>query len=195
MSTPNEPPTSVEVSESGSPFDMGSIMDTIKRESAELAAAKDVYIPVQGYEHSGLALHYVLPESGKALSSVAEKVMREVKKDQYTMGLYIALDTIAFLARGFYVRHPDYIDGVSDPDTQWVEFDPKLSGAPIGFDETLCECVGLPTEPLPPTRQMIRKLFGNNEMMIQGHVQRLQRWLQDARTDVSEEYWDLAGNF
>lgn len=181
----NTPP--VGGSDHKGPFDALSIIDVIKQEAKELADAKEVYINIQGYERAGLSIRYELPESGKALSLIGERAMREAKGDKYTTNLYITMDTIGFLAKGFYIRNPDKIN-------EWVELDPENTNRPIGFDSTLCEIIDLKTEN-PTVRQMIKKLFGGNDIMIFTHGEKLQRWLSDARADVNLEFWDVSGNF
>ena len=168
-----------------SPFAQPSITDLLRQEAQNLAESKTVDIPIKGFEQTGLRARYHLPESGKELDNIARKVFREFK-DTYSRNLYITTDTMAYLCDGLYVMPVDM--AVDEP----VELDPELTGAPITFDVTLAQVLGGVSEPVT-ARKVIRKLFGNNEMAILAHGEKLNRWLQDTSVDLSTELWQMQG--
>lgn len=174
-------PVEFEDQEAPTPFTEPSLVDLIKQDLKELSEAEDVFIPVKGYERTGLRVKYHMPESGKELDNIARKVMRE-QKDTYSRNLYTAIDTMIYLCDGLYVQPAD----VDEP----VELDPQLTGSPVTFDETLAMIVGLDSEN-PTARQVVRKLFGNNEMAIIAHAEKLNRWLMDTKADLSVELWQM----
>lgn len=173
---PEEPP--VGVSSSG---DGVNYIDIIKSELQELADAVDVYIPVIGYEKSGLAIKYRMPVNGKELDDIARKVEHQDSKDSYYRNLYTAIDTIVTLCTGFYVR--PY--GTED----WVMLDPQESGVPVRFDARMAEIVGLPES--ATARDILRKLFDKNEVAISLHAEKLSRWMSNKNADLSLELWQL----
>lgn len=160
-----------------------SIVDLIQQDISEIEASSDVYIPIRGYEKSGLAAHYRLPESGKQLDSIAQKVMRETK-DQYERNLRIAIDTMIALCDGLYVRP----EGVDD----YVMLDPEEKGEPLSFNDTssLGPLIGY-TDDSPTVRGLVKRLFRGNDVALISHAEKLGRWMSDTKTDIETEYWQM----
>jgi hypothetical protein len=116
-------------------FRDASLVDLLKQDLQEITENKEVFIPIVGYEKTGLAVRYRLPENGKELDNIGRKVMREYK-DQFSRNLYIGMDTMIHLCIGLYVKPP----GISD---EYVEFDPELEGSPVGFDYRMAAVLGM----------------------------------------------------
>jgi len=182
---PNEDEvTPVPGSDNGdAPFSEASIMDLLQADMQELAESKDVYIPVKGYGRTGVQIRYGLPDKGRELSDIARKVEREVK-DRYTRNITIAIDTMIHLCLGIYVQP----EGVAEP----VMLDPDETGEPVRFDNEFAKILGIETE-VKSARQVVRRLFNNNDMAIISHAEKLQRWLQDTKADITLEIWQTAG--
>jgi hypothetical protein len=164
-----------------SPFSEASIVDLLKEDLKELGETKEAYIPVKGFGRAGLQICYHLPDRGKELDDLARKVQREMK-DSYSRNLYIAIDTMIHLCSGIYVQP----EGVEQP----VMLDPENTGYPCLFDERLAELLGMEGE-VSSARQVLRKLFGGNEMAIIAHAEKLNRWLQNTKADLSLEIWQV----
>jgi hypothetical protein len=184
LETPAEPDeaTPVRGFENGdapAQFSDASIVDLLQEDMRELAETKEAYIPVKGYERVGLQVCYHLPDRGKELDEIARKVQREVK-DNYNRNITIAIDTMIHLCSGLYVQPA----GV----TERVMLDLDHTGEPVMFDERLAEMMGIAGE-VSTARQVVRKLFGNNDMMIISHAEKLNRWLQNTKADLSLEIW------
>ena len=160
-------------------FSEVSIVDLLQADMQELAETKEAYIPVKGYERVGLQVCYHLPDRGKELDQIARKVQREVK-DNYNRNITIAIDTMIHLCSGLYVQPA----GV----TERVMLDLDHTGEPVMFDEKLAEMLGIESQ-VSTAREVVRKLFGNNEMMIISHAEKLNRWLQNTKADLSLEIW------
>lgn len=158
-----------------------SYVDVFKEELRELSETQEVYVPVKGYEKTGLQIKYHMPEHGKELGLIAQRVMRETK-DVFTRNLYIAMDTMSHLCDGLYVQP----EGVEEP----VMLDPQELGEPMQFDERLAEMMGANGE-VSSSRQVIRKLFGGNDLAVVNHAERLQRWLANTKADLDAELWQL----
>jgi len=158
-----------------------SFVEVFREELRELSETQEVYIPVRGYERTGLQVRYHMPEHGKELGLIAQKVLRETK-DTFTRNLYIAMDTMSHLCDGLYVQP----EGVEEP----VMLDPQELGEPMQFDERLAEMMGANGE-VHSSRQVIRKLFANNDLAIVNHAERLQRWLANTKADIDAELWQL----
>lgn len=159
-----------------------SVVDLFKQEQQELANAKDVYIPVAGYERTGLQVHYRMPSDGKELETVGTKVGKQYK-DAYSRNLYMAIDLMILLCLGLYVQPED----VPEP----VMLDPDETGEPCQFDETLAGIMGMKYEDEPTARDVVKHLFGGNQLAVIGHAEKLQRWLQNAKADLNAEIWQL----
>lgn len=87
------------------------------------------------------------------------------------------------LNEGLYVMPPDV--------AEYVELDPEESGIPISFRDgpRLCEVFGLPID-LPPI-VALKRIFGNNEMALMTHAEKLSRWMADTKTDLNLEVWQM----
>lgn len=166
-----------------SPFESPSIIDAFRRDVEEISSIKDVHIPVKGYEFSNVTINYRLPDSGKELDNIARKIQREFK-GQFERNIYTAIDTMIALCLGLYVQPAGY----DEP----IPLDPKDRGGAVTFDPDLAETLGLPPDN-STARQVVRKLFGNNDLAIQSHAEKLSRWLQDTKADLSLEIWQLQG--
>lgn len=175
--TQDEPPQTVEM----------SVVDLLKKDLTELEESTDVFIPVPGYESSGLAVNYRLPTSGKELDAIMQRVFKQTK-DNYERGINTALDTMISLCLGLWVQLPDM------EERQPLDFD--KSGIPVRFDDRLPKNLGWELPPGETTwraRLVVRKLFANNELAIGTHVEKLQRWLQNTKIDIQSEYWESLG--
>ena len=164
-----------------SPFSGASVMDLLQADLQEIEETKEVYIPLKGYGRTGLQVCYHLPKNGKELSDIARKVEREMK-DTYSRNLTIAMDTMIHLCSGVYVQPPE----VSEP----VMLDPEETGFPCRYDERLARILGIEGE-VQSARQVVRRLFGANDMAIISHAEKLNRWLQNTKADVSLEIWQV----
>lgn len=157
-----------------------SIIDLLKADLQDLTDNAEATIPVVGYEKAGLAVKYHLPETGKQLDSIQRKVNAETK-DPYYRNLNSAMDTMILLCEGLYVRP----EGVED----YVMLDPQETGMPVRFDARMAAIVDIPED--SPSRQVLKKVFGNNEMAILNHTERLGRWLNNTKADLVTELWQL----
>lgn len=164
------------------PFSETSIIEQLQAEAQEIAGAKEVDIPIKGYQGTGLRVRYHLPDRGKELSDIADKVRREMK-DAYSRNLTIAIDTMIHLCSGLYVQP----DGVPEP----VMLDPGDTGIPVTYDQRLAEILGMENSANAGARAVVRRVFGNNDMAIIAHAEKLNRWFQNTKTDVSLEVWQL----
>jgi len=179
-------PTPVRASDNGdalSPFGEASIMDLLQQDLQEIADTKEVYIRLKGYERSGIQIKYHLPHKGRELSDIARKVERE-HKDAYSRNINIAIDTMIHLCSGVYCQP----EGVLEP----VMLDPGDTGEPCMFDGRLAQLMGIDDE-VASARQVVRRLFGDNDMAIIAHAEKLQRWLANTKADVTLEIWQTQG--
>lgn len=164
------------------PYTDPSIVDLLRQDFQELAETEDVYIPIVGWERSGLAARYVLPESGKELDNIARKVFRETK-DKYLRSVYISLDTMIHLCEGLFVK-PASVD-------EYVKLDPEETGNPVSFSDgdRLTSIFNWPEMP-KTARQAVLRLFNNNEIPLLTHSEKLQRWMQNTKADLDVEFWE-----
>jgi hypothetical protein len=159
-----------------------SIVDLIKADLRELEESEEVYIPISGFGRTNLAAKYKLPESGKQLDIIARNVMRD-QKDQYDRNLHIAVRTMILLNDGLYVK-PDGVE-------EYVQLDPEETGIPISFKDgsRFHEVFGWPADTTP--LNAMRHLFGNNEVALLAHSEKLARWMRDTKADLTIELWDM----
>lgn len=163
-----------------------SIVDLLKQDINEIATHKEAFIRVSGYEKSGIQIKYRMPEGGKELDAIAQKVERETK-DRFARNLNTMIDTIITLCEGVYCQPP----GVEEP----VELDPEETGSPCLIDERLAALLGMSTNGDSPltARLVLKRLFHNNDMAIINHAEKLNRWLMDQNADLQMELWQLVG--
>jgi hypothetical protein len=166
----------------GSPFSDFSLIDTFKSELDELVSAESVNIPVKGYERTGLQIKYHMPENGRELDNLSRTVSKQYT-GAYDKNLAIAIATMVHLCDGLYVQP----DNIPEP----VMLDPEETGYPCQFDNRLADIMGMENGEPRGQRQIVRRLFGNNDLAILSHAERLSRWLQNTKADVQSELWQL----
>lgn len=157
-----------------------SIIDLLKADLQDLIENAEAFIPVIGYEKAGLAIKYRLPETGHQLDAIARKVAKD-NQDPYYRNLWTSVDTMIFLCDGLYVKP----DGVED----YVMLDPQETGQAVRFDARMAAIVDIPED--SPARVVLKKVFGNNEMAILSHSERLGRWLNNTKADLVTELWQM----
>lgn len=172
-----DPPPVVQLGTQGA-----SIVDLLRADLADIASIEDVYIPVKGYERTGLQIRYRLPESGKELDSITRKVFRETK-DKYLRNINSIMDTMIALCIGLYVQ-PEGTD-------ERVELDPNETGSPVRIGVDLAEILGMSDSTRSTARQVIRKLFDNNDQALFVHGEKLSRWVGDTKTDVENDFFGM----
>jgi hypothetical protein len=166
-----------------------SIVDLLRQDLKELEEAEDVFIPIIGYERVGLQVKYRMPESGKQLDEIARRVMRE-HKDTYSRNLYTAIDTMITLCEGLYVQPQLEVELEQTAPDVPVMLDPELSGEPVKFDERLAEALGFGSE-VHTARAVLRRTFGNNDLAVIAHAEKLSRWLSNTKANLDMEFWQL----
>lgn len=169
------------------PLTSQSVVDLFKQEQAEIASAKDVKIPVKGYEQTGLQIQYHMPADGKELDAIGTRINKQTK-DAYSRNLFMAMDTMIHLCDGLFVQ-PN-VEGEPEV-TEPVILDPDGVGEPMHFDERLARMMGMNEPEQASARQVVKRLFGNNELAIINHAERLNRWLQNTKADLNAEIWQL----
>jgi len=156
-----------------------SLADAFRQDLEELVETKTVMISVRGYDRIRLQVQYHMA-TGKRLDEISRKVQREFK-DTFSRNLYAAIDTMIDLCDGLYVQP----EGADEP----VILDPDESGYACQFDQTLAELMKMPDAATSNARTVVRRLFGNNDIAVLNHAERLSRWLQNAKADVELEFW------
>jgi hypothetical protein len=157
----------------------GSILDIFRQEQAELASAKSVLIPIAGYEKIGLKVQYRMPYDGKELDVIGRHAQKTIK-DPYERNLAIATDTMVKLCEGIYCQP----EGVEEP----VMFDPMETGQACRFGPELAEALDVDVN---SAREVVQILFGNKDLAIIAHVEKLSRWLANSNADLESEIWEL----
>ena len=156
-----------------------SYVDLLKQDMQALTEHEEVFIKVPGYEKSGLQVKYRLPENGMELDKIARKVNREYK-ETFQRNLYNAIDMMIYLCEGLYVQPA----GEPEP----VPFDPEGRGQPAYFDDSIAGVLNMNGTELR-SRNIVKKLFNNNDFAIVNHAERLNRWLMDTSANLEVEFW------
>lgn len=160
-----------------------SPLDVFAAKHRELAAIKDVDIPIPGYDKAPpiLMIRYRLIEGSEA-ARMGDKIKRETK-DQWQRQILMSVDTFITTCVGFYF---DDGSGKARPLTYNGEH-------LVRFDRDLAEALGFADE-LPDeitARKVAFSLFNNNDAAIVQHSQILNAWFADTSLDVQA---DLMGN-
>lgn len=157
-----------------------SLLDALAAQRDEIANVTEVFIPIPGYEASGMTLmaRYRLM-SGEDIEQIGRKVLREFKKNQrYERNLYATIDMMVEACTGIFVER-------SGERIQLKNHEVEIEG----YDENLAEALKFEG---PNARRCVIGVFGNNIVAIQSHSVLLGRWMADTSTDVLSEM--LEGN-
>lgn len=163
-----------------------SPLDTFAKKHQEIAANREVNIPVPGYDKDPprLLIRYRLLD-GQEIGRMGEKIRRETK-DNWQRQILAAVDTFIAANIGFYY---DLGDGLLKPLTvrgeHLTRFDLDLANA-FKFRGELPE-----DDHQVTARQVCLALFNHNDARIALHNYLLNRWFSDTTIDVEAE---LLGN-
>lgn len=165
---------------SGGAGDDTSLLDALATQRDELAASREVYIPIPGYEKSGMQMlaRYRLV-SGEEIAAIGKKVTREYTKRQtYERNLYASIDLMISACTGVFVER----------DGEKIQL--KHNGVEIdGYNQSLAEALKFDGG---TSRLVVLGVFGNNIVAVQQHSMLFGRWMSDTSTDVMGEL--LEGN-
>jgi hypothetical protein len=165
-----------------------SLLDALADQRNVLSETRETFIPIQGYEGSGMTLYaqYRLVD-GDELSKIGRRITQQFgRKQVYERNLYASLDTMIAACTGIFI---DRGDG--------EKIQLKHNGMPInGYTQELAEALRFADEidPRQPARSVLLGIFGNNIVAIQQHSVWLGRWMGDTSADVNVEFMEAEGN-
>ncbi len=166
-----------------------AIIDLLKQDAEDVSNPQDVYIPINGWERTGLAARYRLGK-GKELEQIAIKVDRKFS-DRSDKNLYTGIDTMILLCTGLFIKSDEAVTE-ENPDG-WVELDPNNTGSALTYsDDGLAAIFGWENE-VQTARELVRKLFGKNDLATNDHAARLSRWLVNTKSKVNAALWSTEG--
>jgi len=156
-----------------------SIVDLLKQDFDELASATSVHIPIVGYDKARLTAKYHMPKRSTDIDEINRRVAKDMKgQSAFARSVRTGIETMIFLCEGLYVRP----EGMEEPEP----LDPYNTGEVADFG-SLANIFGW--DNTPRVYDMVRRLFANNDMAILSHVEKLNRWLMDAKADLTLEFW------
>lgn len=156
-----------------------SMMDQIRAQHKKLADSQDTIISVPGYEEL-LAVKYRVLDVQREINDINRRTSREFS-DPIVAALYSTLDAMArACVEIFAVRGDDNVplSEAFGPDTP-----------PIRYDQKLAEFMDF--KDVETAREVILRLFAENEPMIMDHGIRLNRWMTNTSRQVNDSF---AGN-
>lgn len=166
--------------------DPDSLLEQLAAKRQEVAATKETFIPVPGYDDKPplLLVRYRLVD-GPELQFIGDKIRRETR-DQWQRQVFAAVDTFILACTGIFIDKGD--------NTTPVQM--SFNGEPVtGFTEELAKALRYYDElPSPATaRSVVFGLFAGNEIAINQHMFLLNRWSTNTTVDVREA--SFSGNF
>jgi hypothetical protein len=158
-----------------------SLADQLRERRAEIAQAKEVFIPLTGYEQYNVTVKHRLVDRVE-VERIGRRVIAETK-DRGERNMRILIDTIIHSTLGFYVQP----DGVEEPEL--IE-NPATHVGILGWDE-FAHYLGLsngdPSEE-PNIRGALYWVFGSNEFAVGQYGIILNRWMGNTGLKVDEEF-------
>lgn len=149
-----------------------SPMEALRAKRDEVAAKRDVLIPLFGYEEMELKVKYRLLERHET-DELTKKIRRQTKERSEFM-YRVLVDTIILACEGFFI-------GGDNPE-------PLVGENGTGFiDSYATFAKELKGEEIPTHRQAVLYVFGDNEFAVGQHGLLLNRWLGDTNLNIDEE--------
>lgn len=162
---------------------MQSMMDKLRAErEAEAPDTADINIP--GYHELFVARYKVIP--GRIVSDLGKRAQRQFQ-EEHERNLWATVDLIIAANIGLYYRNFD----IDDPDKQLVPLDPEHEvGDPAAVavtfsDPSTATLLGVDTQ---TARDLVYKVFGENDTAIMAHGILLSRWMADTSKGVDASF-------
>jgi hypothetical protein len=173
-----------------SPLDNGSsALAALAQQRNALATTRETYLPIPGYERSGIALYvkYRLVD-GDEIAKIGRKVTGEFRRSQaYERQLWASVDVMIAGCEGLFVDLGD---------RKKIPLKTNAGTEVSGFNADLAEALGFAGEinPNQPARSVVLGVFGGNMVALQQHALLLGRWMSDTTADVTQEFLEAGGN-
>ena len=162
---------------------MQSMMDKLRAErDAATPDTADINIP--GYRDKFVARYKVVP--GRIAAELGKRAQRQFN-EIHEQNIWATVDLIVAANTGLYFRNFDE----EDPDKQLVPLDPDHEiGDPavvaVTFsDPRTADMLHLTTD---TARDLVYKVFGENDSAIMAHGITLSRWMADTSKGVDESF-------
>lgn len=164
----------------------GSLLDALAEQRDLLATTRETFIPIFGYEKSGMTLYakYRLLD-GDELSKIGKRVSGQFSRNKvYERNLYSSMDVMIEACEGLFV---DRGDG--------EKIQLKQDGRSItGYSTDLASALKITINPDSPARSVVLGVFGGNIAGLQQHSIMLARWMGNTTLNVAEEFLEATGN-
>ena len=159
------------------PETSGSIKDKLQARRVEIADNRTYDLDIPGYNGDLYAVYKLL--DGQRLNQIAQTVSKTTR-DRAERGITAAIDTLVVACKELRVRDEGRDLSVSEVAglESEVRYDSQLA-AFLGFSGELSDT--------PTAREVLRKVFVDNEIAIAAHNQRLSRWMMGNGVSLDEE--------
>lgn len=153
-----------------------SMMEALRRKHQELTNSQTLDMPMPGYEDL-LVVRYRVLDVQKELNQINRKAASEFS-DAIVAQLFGTMDAMARACVEIFGKRGDEIVPLAEsigPDAP-----------PVRYNQALAEFMGW--EDVTSARDVIMRLFANNEPMIMEHGQRLSRWMSNTTRRVNDSF-------
>lgn len=169
--TEEQPQTAAEAFATPTADVPSSVRDRLRAQRQEVQRQKWCDITIPGYDGELVARYRLV--DGEELEKVGSR-LRHKSKNQADRLVNGSMDTLIMACEGFYVR--------SQRDDQLYPIQDE-TGEIMRYDDRLAEFLNFPAE---SARDVVRGVFGNNEMAIVQHNAKFSAWLADTSRDPDE---------
>jgi hypothetical protein len=170
------------------PTSLGEDLVAIRTAMIEGAEPKMFELPGYGKK---LQVKYRVIEADE-VDEIGEKVAEQVRAEQVDNPMLVGLtDTIVTACVGFYSERTVKGDGEEVTETVPLEEKYGLSGGPVRWgDKRLWELLRLETDTGEAlrVREAVRKILGDDRMLVLEHAQDVARWMERARRSVKTDF-------
>jgi len=155
-----------------------SLADQLRARRAEIAEAKEVYLPIVGYEQFGVVAQHRLMDR-QEVERIGRKVLNEVR-DRGERNMRILLDTIINSTEGFFLQ-------VGEDEQPQEILDANLGDSPVISWDGFARYLGWSPNGEGDARSALYFVFGYNEFAIGQYGILLNRWMGNTGIKVDEE--------
>lgn len=157
--------------------------DRLKEHRRRLAAGReplDVAIP--GYNDELVARYRVLDYD--ELQKLRRRGGKMAQAQDPEAELKVTMDTIAAACVGMFVRQEDGSLLLMNE----CPSDLDLGDEPICYDERLAEVLGIELPTQSKVRSLIYQVFGEEDLLIFGHLERIDGWMSGINEDDDQDF-------
>lgn len=160
----------------------GSLLSRLREHRKEIAENKTIDIDIPGFKGELFCRYRLL--DGDEVRKIQQRAREQFRNNRGEQLFATVCDNLITACDEFFVRD----EGREIPAREHPEV---RQDAPIKYDASLVQILGLDVPPEGTRRQVVMALFGGNDLAVQAHAGVLTRWMMKLGLEVDLELGEI----